>query len=81
MADSAVHQRIAALAAEEHRLLQAHHDGSGLTESERTRLREVEVALDQAWDLLRRREAAREAGLDTATLTERDPATVEGYLS
>jgi Protein of unknown function (DUF2630) len=39
------------------------------------------VALDQAWDLLRRREAAREAGLDAATLTERDPATVEGYLS
>ena len=34
------------------------------SEEEHARLRELEIALDQYWDLLRRRRAAREFGTD-----------------
>ena len=43
------------------------------------RLRSIEVALDEAWDLLRQRRARREAGLDPAGASMRDADTVEGY--
>ena len=43
------------------------------------RLRSIEVALDEAWDLLRQRRARREAGLDPAGASLRDAETVEGY--
>lgn len=79
--DDDLHARISALAHEEHRLLQAHTQGEGLAELEHLRLRQLEVELDRAWDLLRQRDALRTAGLDPANATERDAATVEGYLS
>lgn len=44
-----------------------------------SRLRSLEVALDEAWDLLRQRRARREAGLDPAGASLRDADTVEGY--
>jgi len=54
-----------------------HHD---ISESdERERLRSIEVALDQCWDLLRQRRALREAGKDPAGAQTRDPEVVEGY--
>ena len=81
MRDEELHQRINALAAEEHRLINAHRDGQGLSDEERTRLRRLEVSLDRAWDLLRQREARRAAGLDPDGAVERDGATVENYLS
>jgi len=80
VADEELHERIEALAHEEHRLLSARRDGSGLTDAEHTRLQEVEVSLDKTWDLLRQREARRDAGLDPDAVTERDAGVVEGFL-
>ncbi|MGH9186093.1 MAG: DUF2630 family protein, partial [Acidimicrobiales bacterium] len=44
-----------------------------------SRLREVEFALDQCWDLLRQRRARRAAGLDPDEAAPREPGIVEGY--
>jgi hypothetical protein len=79
MADDALRGRIHALVEEEHELRQR-HIGQGLDEAEKVRLAHVEIELDQTWDLLRRRNARREAGQDPATESERDASTVEGYL-
>ena len=48
---------------------------------EHQRLRAVEVALDQCWDLLRQRRALRETGGDPREARVRPPGDVEGYLS
>jgi hypothetical protein len=48
---------------------------------EHTRLRAVEVALDQCWDLLRQRRALRETGGDPREAQVRPPDEVEGYLN
>jgi uncharacterized protein DUF2630 len=48
---------------------------------EHQRLRAVEVALDQCWDLLRQRRALRETGQDPEQAQVRPPDQVEGYLS
>ncbi len=79
--DDDLHARISELAKEEHSLLQAHAQGEGLTDIEHLRMQQLEVELDRAWDLLRQRDALRTAGLDPSAATERDAATVEGYLS
>jgi Protein of unknown function (DUF2630) len=79
MSEDALHERINALVEEEHELRERHL-GEGLDAAERTRLTEVEVQLDQTWDLLRRRNARREAGQDPTSEAERDASTVEGYL-
>ena len=47
---------------------------------EHERLRAVEVALDQCWDLLRQRRALRETGGDPRQARVRPPDEVEGYL-
>ena len=47
---------------------------------EHTRLRAVEVALDQCWDLLRQRRALRETGGDPREARVRPADEVEGYL-
>ena len=44
------------------------------------RLAHLEETLDQCWDLLRRRRALREFGLDPDGATLRDVSTVEDYL-
>jgi hypothetical protein len=76
--DEDVAAKINELAAEEHRLEQA-HSGEAWTDDDAARLREVELALDQCWDLLRQRRARRGAGLDPDDATPRDLGTVEGY--
>lgn len=48
---------------------------------EHQRLRAVEVALDQCWDLLRQRRALRDTGGDPRAAQVRPPDEVEGYLS
>ena len=54
-----------------------HHD---ISESdERERLRSIEVALDQCWDLLRQRRARRHAGQDPDSARERSEDVVERY--
>lgn len=44
------------------------------------RIGEVEVTLDQCWDLLRQRRALRRSHQPTALAASRPPTTVEGYL-
>jgi hypothetical protein len=76
MADDAeLHEKINALVAEEHEL----RSGDATSES-RDRLTHLERQLDQAWDLLRRRQAAREFGTDPGGAREQPESTVEGYL-
>jgi hypothetical protein len=79
MADDAVHGRIEELAHEEHELRQQQAAG-GLPPEDKQRLDAIEVALDRCWDLLRQREARRDAGQDPILATERPAETVEGYL-
>lgn len=43
------------------------------------RIKQIEIALDQCWDLLRQRRAKREFGEDPAAAKARDAKTVEGY--
>jgi hypothetical protein len=43
------------------------------------RLSNLEVTLDQCWDLLRQRRAKREFGQDPDVAETRDPSTVENY--
>jgi Protein of unknown function (DUF2630) len=80
MADDAdIIKQIDALVDEEHALERAHGDGKALSKAEKARLRELEVHLDQLWDLLRQRRARRAAGLDPDGAETRDAGTVEGY--
>jgi hypothetical protein len=71
--------RIGALVSEEHALERQAGD-VGLDDTQQARLQEVEVALDQCWDLLRQRRARRDAGQDPDTARVRPEGTVEGYL-
>jgi hypothetical protein len=76
--DLEVVARINELTEEEHRLQQA-HVGTPLSGEELTRLRAVEVALDQCWDLLRQRRARRTAGGDPEAAELRSGEVVEHY--
>ncbi|MFJ3612520.1 MULTISPECIES: DUF2630 family protein [Streptomyces] len=51
----------------------------GLLPEERERLTELEVRLDQCWDLLRQRRAKSEFGEDPDTAALRPAAEVESY--
>jgi uncharacterized protein YjaG (DUF416 family) len=77
--DADLHHKIDELVAEEHKLERA-HVGTQLSDEEQERLRAVGVELDRLWDLLRQREARRNAGLDPDAAEERDGRTVEGYI-
>jgi hypothetical protein len=78
MDDGAIQNHIEELVAEEHRLLEA-HGSAGLGETEHARLKEVRVALDRYWDLLRQRRAHEEFGQDANEASLRDKRMVEGY--
>ena len=81
MSDDLTLARIHDLVAEEDQLRDRAGDtGEGLSEQERGRIAEIEVALDQCWDLLRQRRARREFGEDPDAAHVRDPGTVEGYV-
>jgi hypothetical protein len=71
--DDDILRRIDDLVDEEHRLQYAPD------ETDTQRLHQLEVMLDQCWDLLRQRRARRDAGLDPADAHVRDERTVEGY--
>jgi hypothetical protein len=79
MDDKEIVERINQLAAEEQRLEEA-HVGEGLSDDELTRKRELEITLDEMWDLLRQRRAKRTAGQAPETAEQRSAGTVEGYL-
>ena len=78
MDDLQIVNHINELADEEHRLERA-HAGSPLSAAEHDRLRSIEVALDQCWDLLRQRRARRETGGDPDAAATRSEGVVEGY--
>jgi hypothetical protein len=78
MDDSEIVQRIHQLVDDEHRL-NAMHEGELVTDDDRRRMRELEVALDQCWDLLRQRRARRSAGLPADDAEVRTEGVVEGY--
>lgn len=78
--DHGIHEKISDLVAQERELrarLQAHEIEPA---EEQARLRELEVQLDQCWDLLRQRQALRDAGEDPAAAAVRPANEVEGYL-
>ena len=78
MDDLELVRHIGELADEEHRL-ELSHAGTPLREAELSRLRSIEVALDQCWDLLRQRRARRSAGQDPDEAAERPESVVERY--
>jgi hypothetical protein len=80
MDEKSILDRIGELVEEEHALRAAVQSGDITTEEERGRLTRLEEALDQCWDLLRRRRAAQENNIDPDTVTPRDIPEVESYL-
>ena len=82
MSDESIAARIERLVDEEHGLRnreQADAADDDALDTDRERLRSVEVELDRCWDLLRQRRALREAGADPDEAEARDAGTVEGY--
>ena len=80
MDDTEILHRIQQLVDEEHALMQQHTTSADLSEDQHARMRELEVSLDQCWDLLRQRRARRHAGLNPDDAKVRDEQTVEHYL-
>lgn len=78
MDDKELVAHIGHLAEEEHRLEEAHM-GEGLSPEDQKRLRSIEVALDQCWDLLRQRRARLEFGRSPDEAEVRPPDVVEDY--
>ena len=78
--DDDLHAKISAMVEEEHALRKAHAAGSGPDEDELHRLRVLEEKLDRTWDLLRQRQARRDAGQDAGAAKERGTDVVEGYV-
>jgi hypothetical protein len=76
MNDEQIHETITSLVNEEHQL----RSQSDHTEEQRAKLAQLEVSLDQCWDLLRQRDALRNAGGDPSAAAARPAGEVEGYL-
>jgi hypothetical protein len=79
MEDQKIVDRINRLASEEHALWERESRGEA-SDTERSRMQELEVTLDQCWDLLHQRRARRRAGQDPDDAQVRDASTVEGYV-
>ena len=73
--DQPVLNYIQHLVAEEHRL----YEKGALPKSDSKRLVQIQVELDQCWDLLRQRRALRDVGLDPDEAEVRPPQVVENY--
>ena len=69
------------LVAEEKALREQLQHGEISESEEHKRLRQLEIQLDQCWDLLRQRRALRETGGDPGDAAVRPANEVEGYLS
>lgn len=73
MDDQAIFDQLRALTDEEHAIRQAGAEGDP------DRLQDIEVMLDQCWDLLRQRRARREMGQNPDEAEVRPPDIVERY--
>ncbi len=78
MEDKDVIGHINQLAHEEHTLWEKESKG-GATDADRSRLRQIQVTLDQCWDYLNQRRALRDARLNPEDAKVRDANTVERY--
>lgn len=78
MDDSQIHGKIEQLVTEEHELWTRESSGNA-GESDRARLEQLKVSLDQCWDLLRQRRALRGADRDPDAADVRRPEVVERY--
>ena len=78
MDDAKILSRINELAREEHELFER-ESHLNVSDADRERLRQIQVTLDQCWDLLRQRRALREAGYNPESARVRDPEVVERY--
>ena len=74
--DQSVLAHIQRLVAEEHGLFEQ----GELAPDKSKRLADVQVELDQCWDLLRQRRALRETGGDASQAHVRPPEIVEKYI-
>lgn len=74
--DGAVLRRIGELVSLEH----SFQEQELLSDDDRTRLRSVQVELDQSWDLLRQRRALRAAGQDPNKAQVRPAVIVQKYV-
>ncbi|HVA84802.1 MAG TPA: DUF2630 family protein [Candidatus Saccharimonadales bacterium] len=79
MEDAQLLHRINELADEEERLWSLADDEGGLSSDEQARLRELQVHLDQLYDLLAQRRARRSAGLNPDEAHVRSAEVVEHY--
>lgn len=79
MDDKDLLQHISGLVSEEQALRSS--PAGAEAEARTERIRRIEVALDQCWDLLRQRRARRDAGQDPDDAEVRDAGTVERYLN
>ena len=79
--DQGIHEHITALVAEEKTLREQLTKGEVSRDEEHSRLKQLEVELDQAWDLLRQRKALRETGGSPDDAAERSEGVVENYLN
>ena len=78
MDDNAILHNITKLVDEEHELMKQAEQGT-LDEAKQARIHDLEIQLDQCWDLLRQRRARREFGLNPEEAKLRDPNIVERY--
>jgi hypothetical protein len=74
--DQSVLAHIQRLVAEEHRLFEQ----GALAPEGSKRLADVQVELDQCWDLLRQRRAQRETGGDPSQAHVRPPEVIKKYI-
>ncbi|MGW4339498.1 DUF2630 family protein [Rhodococcus koreensis] len=73
-------ERIGSLVAQEHELRSRVQAGELSPGEEQDKIRHLDAALDQCWDLLRQRHARRAAGQDPAGVKPRPIRDVEDYL-
>ncbi|MEV4093148.1 DUF2630 family protein [Streptosporangium saharense] len=79
MKDNDILAHIHELIAEERDLRRGLASGAISSHEENNRIKELEEALDQAWDLLRQRRARREFGEDPDSAEPRPVREVEDY--
>jgi hypothetical protein len=79
MQDVEVDGTISRLAGEEHALWEKESRGEA-TDADRSRLKQIQVTLDQCWDYLNQRRALRDAHRNPEDARVRDAATVERYI-
>ncbi|MFF2555664.1 DUF2630 family protein [Nocardia sp. NPDC058058] len=80
MSEQDILARIKTLVDQEHELRTKNTQGEIDPETERRQLAELEVALDQCWDLLRQRRARIDQGRNPEEAQSNSARQVEGYL-